>query len=49
MNDEYHYSIFGGPIALVILIIAMMHYGYSCSCGSCELVDSSVTQGEVAP
>lgn len=28
-------------LAVAALVIAMMHYGYSCSCAGCDLVDSS--------
>lgn len=42
MSDDHstHYTIFGGWVAIAALIIAMMHYGYSCSCAGCDLVDS---------
>lgn len=29
-----------GVVAIAAMLIACMHYGYSCSCAGCDLVDS---------
>lgn len=31
-----------GLLGIMLMLIACMHYGYSCSCAGCDLVDSKV-------